>query len=52
MRIVEILVGLSAIGSIATFLGFRAMFRKTVKTLGRKPPPLPPEERHTEVGNE
>lgn len=37
MRLVEILVGLSAIGSIATFLGVRAAVRRTLRTLGRKP---------------
>jgi hypothetical protein len=40
-RIVEILVGISALAGIATFLGFRAMARKTLRTLGRKAPDPP-----------
>lgn len=36
-RIVEVLVGVSALAGIATFLGFRAAFRKTVATLTRHP---------------
>lgn len=39
MRIVEILAALAAIGSIATFLGLRAMARKAVRSLARKPKP-------------
>ena len=41
-RIVEILVGISALAGIATFLGFRALARKTVRSLGRKPDPSDP----------
>jgi hypothetical protein len=40
-RIVELVVGLAAIGSIATFLGVRAAVRRTIRGLGR--PPKPPE---------
>lgn len=36
-RMMEILVSVSAIAGIATFLGFRAMARKAVRSLGRKP---------------
>ena len=36
-RMMEILVSVSAIAGIATFLGFRAAARKAVRTLGRKP---------------
>ena len=46
-RIVEILVAVSALAGIASFLGFRALARKTVRGLGRKPgipPAKPPEE--------
>lgn len=43
-RVVEILVGISALAGIATFLGVRAAVRKTVRSLGRKP-----EEKSTEV---
>lgn len=35
-RIVEIIVGVSALAGIATFLGFRTMIRRTLRTLGRK----------------
>lgn len=36
-RIVELAVLTSALAGVATFLGFRAMFRKAVRGLGRKP---------------
>jgi hypothetical protein len=36
-RIVELLIGVSALAGIATFLGFRTMFRRTLRSLGRKP---------------
>lgn len=36
-KIVELLVGVSALAGIATFLGFRTLFRRTVRGLGRKP---------------
>jgi hypothetical protein len=36
-RIVELLVGVSALAGIATFLGLRTMFRRTVRSLGRMP---------------
>lgn len=42
-RIVEVLVGISALAGIATFLGVRTAVRHTLKTLGRKPEDQPPE---------
>lgn len=36
-RIVEVLVGISALAGIATFLGVRTAIRHTLRTLGRKP---------------
>jgi hypothetical protein len=36
-RIVELLIGVSALAGIATFLGFRTMFRRALRGLGRKP---------------
>lgn len=36
-RLVEILVGISALAGIATFLGIRTAVRRTLRTLGRKP---------------
>lgn len=36
-RIVEVLVGVSALAGVATFLGFREVFRRTVRGLGRHP---------------
>lgn len=36
-RIVELLVGISALAGIATFLGIRTAVRRTLRTLGRKP---------------
>lgn len=44
-RLVEVLVGLSALAGIATFLGFRTAIRATLRTLGRKPESPPPTER-------
>lgn len=41
-RVVEIIVALAGIGSIATFLGVRAAVRRTVRSLGREPKPTPP----------
>lgn len=43
-RIVEILVGVSALAGIATFLGFRTMFRASLRKLGRKPGVKPSKE--------
>lgn len=36
-RIVELLVGVSALAGIATFLGLRTAIRRTLRTLGREP---------------
>lgn len=36
-RVVEILVGVSALAGIATFLGVRTAVRRTLRTFGRKP---------------
>lgn len=36
-RLVEVLVGLSALAGVATFLGVRTAIRKTLRSLGRKP---------------
>lgn len=41
-RIVEILVGVSAIAGIASFLGLRYAVRRTLRGLGRKPQAPPP----------
>lgn len=41
-RVVEILVGVSALAGIATFLGVRTAVRRTLRTLGRKPGSPPP----------
>jgi len=43
-RVVELLVGISALAGIATFLGFRTAIRATLRTLGRKPESPPPQE--------
>lgn len=43
-RVVELLVGVSALAGIATFLGFRTAIRATLRTLGRKPE-SPPAQR-------
>lgn len=40
-RIVEVLVGVSALAGIATFLGVRTAVRRTLRTLGRHPEPPP-----------
>jgi len=53
-RIVEILVGVSALAGIASFLGFRALFRKSVrdlKKLGRTPPAEPKKELERRPGD-
>lgn len=50
-RIVEILVGVSALAGIATFLGFRSLIRRTLRTLGRKPDP-PPTSKEIERGSQ
>jgi hypothetical protein len=50
-RIVEIAVAMSAICGVATFLGFRAAFRKFLRTMGRQPGKEPSkqiEERRTD----
>jgi hypothetical protein len=36
-RIVEILVGISALAGVATFLGLRAAARRTLRSLARRP---------------
>lgn len=36
-RLAELFVLLAAISTIATFFGFRALARKAVRSLGRKP---------------
>lgn len=41
-RVVELLVGISALAGIATFLGVRTAVRRTLRTLGRKPESPPP----------
>lgn len=41
-RIVELLVGISALAGIATFLGVRTAVRATLRNLGRKPQVPPP----------
>lgn len=49
-RAMEILVSISALAGIATFLGFRAAARSAVRRLGRKPEEntgRPPAERRT-----
>lgn len=43
-RLVELLVGISALAGIATFLGIRTMVRKTIRGLGRKPETPPPDK--------
>ena len=48
-RIVEVLVGVSALAGIATFLGLRTATRATLRTLGRKPE-SPPPEKEEDVG--
>ena len=40
-RVVEILVGVSALAGIATFLGFRGLARATVRNLKREAPDPP-----------
>lgn len=37
-RVVELLVGVSAIAGIATFLGFRGLARATIRNLRREAP--------------
>ena len=41
-RVVEVLVGVSALAGIATFLGVRTAVRRTLRGLGRKPEAPPP----------
>lgn len=36
-RLVDVIVGLSAMAGILTFLGVRTAVRRTLRTLGRKP---------------
>lgn len=49
-RIAELFVALAAISTIATFFGFRALARKMVRSLGRKPEEGRPREYRTESG--
>lgn len=42
-RVVEVLVGISALAGIATFLGVRSAIRHTLRTFGRKPEEHPPD---------
>jgi hypothetical protein len=49
-RVVELLVGVSALAGIATFLGVRTAVRRTLRSLGRKPEaPAPPPDNVTDI---
>jgi len=53
-RIAELFVAMAAISTIATFFGFRALARKAIRSLGRKPerPELPHDPRKGLIGND
>ena len=44
VRLVEILGGLAAIGTIASFLGIKWSVQRTIRGLGRKPESPPPSD--------
>ena len=50
-RVVELLVGISALAGIATFLGVRTAVRATLRNLGRKPQ-VPPTSKDLERRDE
>lgn len=48
-KVVQIIVLVSALGGVLTFLGFRTAIRRTLRTLGRKPDQLPPPHQRSDV---